>query len=154
MSNAIGSFPSPPAGVRMAAGVMQVIGGDCAARYPEEACGILIGRADGNELCITEARPAANVWDEDDEKKRRYLIDPHAQLAAERDAAAAGLAVIGFYHSHPDAAPVPSERDRAAAWPVYVYLIVNVTTGEVGDAQLWALEPAGEALVPVPLRIV
>lgn len=132
---------------------MRIIADDCASRYPEEACGILIGTP-GNLAQVVEVRPAANVWDGEDEKNRRYLLDPRAQLAAERDAASVGRAVIGFYHSHPDAAPVPSERDRAAAWPVYIYLIVNVTAGKAGDSRAWTLDPAAAAFRPVLLQII
>ena len=57
------------------------------------------------------------------------------QYARERQ-----LDVIGFYHSHPDVAAVPSVFDREHAWPTYSYLIVSVLQGEAVDIRSWELE--------------
>ncbi|HEU0077690.1 MAG TPA: Mov34/MPN/PAD-1 family protein, partial [Longimicrobiaceae bacterium] len=54
---------------------------------------------------------------------------------AERD----GLALVGFYHSHPDGRPEPSRLDREQAWPWYSYLIVAAGSGGAGEARSWRL---------------
>jgi len=50
-----------------------------------------------------------------------------------------GLELIGWYHSHPDHPPLPSEYDRAHAWPWYSYVIVSVTDGEAKQMLSWRL---------------
>ena len=58
----------------------------------------------------------------------RFLIDPQDHLDALRDARGRGLELLGFYHSHPHSAAVPSETDRAeASYPGHLFLIVGLT---------------------------
>lgn len=106
--------------------------------YPHEACGLLIGRSreDGG-WSVVEVRRARNL--EAERASDRYVLDPEAFLAADRDARAAGLEVVGFWHSHPDSPAVPSETDRGAAWPGYAYLIVAVRRGRPREIRLWTL---------------
>jgi proteasome lid subunit RPN8/RPN11 len=54
-------------------------------------------------------------------------VDPEDHFAAIRSARAAGLAVVGGYHSHPRSVPVPSATDLAEATdPEFLYLIVSL----------------------------
>lgn len=131
----------------------EVVLADCAARYPAEACGILIGRESDGHRSILEARPAANVWHAPDELHRRFIIDPAAQIAADLDARATGLEVIGFYHSHPDAPPHPSPRDVQAAWPFYTYLIVGTSAAGCGDVQCWLFDEVGQNFAEQPMSV-
>ena len=86
---------------------------------PRECCGVLVGREDE----ILQAVEARNL----SEDPNRYLLDPADHIAIRRDARAAGLAVVGFYHSHPHSAARPSATDQAeAAYPDHLYLIVGV----------------------------
>jgi proteasome lid subunit RPN8/RPN11 len=108
------------------------------ATYPEEACGGLLGRAgEDGTVQIVEAVTLANSRDE--QRDRRYLIGPDDVLSLERRAAAAGLHVVGYFHSHPDAPAVPSGFDREHAWPWYIYMIVSVLGGSMTDARAWRL---------------
>ena len=85
---------------------------------PGECCGVLVGR-EGEILQAVEAR---NLADD----PNRYVLDPEDHLVIRRRARAAGLAVVGFYHSHPHSAARPSETDRAeATYPDHLYLIVG-----------------------------
>jgi proteasome lid subunit RPN8/RPN11 len=52
------------------------------------------------------------------------------------------MQLVGFYHSHPDGAAVPSPFDREAAWPWYSYLIVPVRGGAAGSVRSWRLRDA------------
>lgn len=87
------------------------------AAHPLEACGILLGTGGR----ITEARAAANVHPA---PATHFEIDPQALIDAHRAARAGGLAVIGYFHSHPVGEPVPSATDRACA---------------AGDGKVWAI---------------
>jgi proteasome lid subunit RPN8/RPN11 len=88
---------------------------------PEEVCGVLAGRRAPDRASATRRVP--NVADH---PRSRYELDPEATMAAVDAVEAAGDDVVGFYHSHPEGAPVPSATDRArATWTGYVYAIVS-----------------------------
>jgi desampylase len=97
---------------------------------PAECCGLLIGSAG----IITTAVRASNLSD----NPNRFLIDPKDHIQARRDARAAGLDVVGFYHSHPHSPAEPSETDRADAWlyPNHLHLIVGLKN-EAADVRLY-----------------
>ena len=106
--------------------------------YPEEVPGGLLGIVhDERTVEVVAAVPANNA--RQDQRRRRYLIGPDDVLALERQASATGFQVVGYYHSHPDALPVPSEFDREHAWPWYIYLIVSVVEGRSADTRAWRL---------------
>src|SRR5688500_13477737 len=108
--------------------------------YPEECCGALLGReADGPEpRQVVRILEVENTKDEN--RARRYLIEPKALLAAERAARQEGLDVVGIYHSHPDHPSRPSEFDREHAMPVWSYVIVVCHKGKVVGLQSWQLK--------------
>jgi desampylase len=86
---------------------------------PAECCGLLIGTG----TAVTASVPARNLAD----LPTRFLIDPQDHISAIREARRLGLAVLGFYHSHPHSAAVPSETDREeASYPDHLYLIASL----------------------------
>jgi len=107
------------------------------AGYPHEACGLLIGETTPDGVRVEDVRQAPNL--ETERAANRYELDPRAFLAADEQARSRGLDVVGFWHSHPDVAAEPSETDRAAAWPGYVYLIISVQAGRATDMKVWSL---------------
>lgn len=113
--------------------------------YPHEGCGILLGRlASGGDCTATAVLPAENVAPEE-RRHDRFVVSPRDLLQAQRRADAEGLAVIGFWHSHPDHPAVPSATDLAAAWEAYVYLIIPVAGGVAGVPRCWRLAGGAEA---------
>lgn len=137
------------------------IHGHAAATYPEECCGVLIGRAlpDGGGGLVEKVLPVDNARRES--RDNRYLIDPETVLAAEKEARAARLEVLGYYHSHPDHPARPSEFDREHAWPGLSYVIVAVEDGEVADVRSWRLSEDRDGFreqtlsdeVPIPAAV-
>ena len=124
--------------VRMGRPDLEAIRHHASRGYPEEVCGVLVGRdEDGRGRAITRVVPIDNS--RVDERARRYIIPPESLRQAERSAAAAGLDVIGFYHSHPDHPAEPSVYDREHAWPWYTYVIVPVMAGASGEPRAWRL---------------
>lgn len=117
--------------------------------YPEECCGFLLGAEDGGDRLVTAVRPARNS--EPSERRTRYAIEPREVLAVERELRGGETILLGFYHSHPDHPPEPSERDLARAWPWYVYLIQSVGSGRVGDVAAWSLAADGGEFLSLPL---
>ena len=100
---------------------------------PAECCGLLLG----TRSAIAEAAPAKNVADV---PRSRFVIDPKDHIEGRRDARRRGLEVVGFYHSHPRSAAVPSAADRAeASYPGHLYLIVSLAV-EPPDIGLFSLD--------------
>jgi proteasome lid subunit RPN8/RPN11 len=110
------------------------------AAYPEECCGVMIGRLDRATGRTDVVRLVAEENQREDEHRHnRYLISPQSVLRADREARAAGLAIVGYYHSHPDHPSRPSDFDRDHAWPDQSYLIVAVADGKPASVQSWRL---------------
>lgn len=105
--------------------------------YPEECAGALIGTNDGEVKTVAEAWSADNTHE--DERSRRFLIEPLKIMEFERRAAAQDMEVLGFYHSHPDHPAEPSEYDREHAWPGWSYVISSVGKDGVNDVRSWVL---------------
>ena len=51
--------------------------------------------------------------------------------------------MLGFYHSHPSSPARPSETDFKAAWPLYLYLILEMRGGTPGELRAWRLNADG-----------
>lgn len=105
--------------------------------YPYEACGVLLGIAAGRLVAVERVLHALNLNFE--RPRDRYLLDPDDFLAADRVARAAGLEIVGIWHSHPDAAPRPSQTDLETAWEGYSYLIVSIAATGAAELRSWRL---------------
>jgi proteasome lid subunit RPN8/RPN11 len=114
-----------------------------AQTYPNECCGIMIGRDVSDGACtrriVERLEPMENVFDAQ-QQKRRFAVDPLALIKSEKSASADGKLVLGFYHSHPDHPARPSEYDREHAWPFYSYVIVSIAQGKPVDMTSWLLD--------------
>jgi proteasome lid subunit RPN8/RPN11 len=91
----------------------------------------------------SERTTDAGAWDEHG-AERRFLIAPKDVLAAMKRAVAAGMDLIGVYHTHPEHPAVPSEFDREAASPGWSYVILSVRNGEVAEFRSWVLSEDDE----------
>jgi proteasome lid subunit RPN8/RPN11 len=107
--------------------------------YPNEGGGFLVGNLNGIQRIVTEVHPVQNVF-ETEEQFHRFLAEDGAFQRIEDDADARGLALLGYFHSHPDSPAIPSEFDRVHAWPYFAYLIVSVVAGQAINAHLWQLQ--------------
>jgi proteasome lid subunit RPN8/RPN11 len=105
--------------------------------YPAECCGALVGRSDGSAKEVLRLSPAVNRRTDD---PHRYLIAPDDLRRLEAEVRAAGLEIVGYYHSHPDHPAVPSAFDTEHAWPWYSYLIVQIHRGRGADMGSWVLD--------------
>lgn len=127
--------------------------GHAAAAYPLEACGLLVGsRGPNDRIIVTRAAPARNI--ERDRPHDRYELDPRDYMRVDREAAKAGLEVVGFYHSHPDGPAAPSPTDVERSWPVYRYVIVAVHQGTPKDVRGWVFAPDRRSYREETIRIV
>jgi len=119
--------------------------------YPEEGCGVLVGREAGGTRVVEEIATVENV--SPGPRDHRYFIAPEQFLDIERRARAAAREVLGFAHSHPDAPARPSAFDLEHAWDYYSYLIVCVSQGAVADARAWRLRADRSGFDPEPVEI-
>ncbi|MGA7157299.1 MAG: M67 family metallopeptidase [Acidobacteriaceae bacterium] len=96
--------------------------------YPQECCGILLGKSDEANLTVHQLLHAGNT--RTDSAHNRYNIAPQELIAAQREARKQNLDIVGFYHSHPDHPAQWSPTDFAEAhWLGCVYVITAVEAG-------------------------
>lgn len=105
--------------------------------YPQECCGALLGKDQEALREVKELLPLVNR--REDSPQNRFSITPEDFRAAEHAAREQNLDVVGWYHSHPDHPPLPSEYDREHAWPWYSYVIVSVEGGAAKQLKSWRL---------------
>ena len=114
--------------------------------YPEECCGVLLGQA----RSVSAIWPAANIHD--GAKSDRYAIDPLELLEVYKSTREGGREVIGYYHSHPDRAAIPSATDLASAVPDVSYLILAVSGERVKDRRAWRLSVDAKGFIEEHIR--
>lgn len=122
------------------------------ASYPDEGAGLLYGEAHADDRRATALRPLANTHPEG-ERRRRYRIDPTDMMAAEDEAEALGLDVVGVFHSHPDHPAEASETDREWALPWFSYLITSVRFGRAAETRSWRLVDDRSIMIEEPLLV-
>jgi proteasome lid subunit RPN8/RPN11 len=138
-------------GLRLTEAQLNVMREAAIGGYPEEVCGILVGREENGAGVITRVVPTANASEAD--RRRRYEIPPADLVREQRLAREAGLRILGFYHSHPDHQPAPSPHDLELAWPAYVYVIVTVRKQTTERPKGWRLNPDRSAFDEVDLTV-
>jgi proteasome lid subunit RPN8/RPN11 len=108
------------------------------AAYPEECGGLLLGLRDDSGKEVIEVLSLENI--RADSRHNRVELAPLDYLRAEKRAAALGLGVWGYYHSHPDHPAIPSQFDLDHAPMVdWSYVIVPVASGKSGTLRSWVL---------------
>ncbi len=123
---------------------------DCAAGYPLEACGLLIGRIASESWQIDEARAVPNLNTQ--RAADRFQLDPDAYRQIDSSLAGTDKEIIGIYHSHPDCPARPSPTDLEGAWEGFAYIIVSIQQGEATETLCWALNGHGDKFQPVTLK--
>ncbi|MEK7657231.1 MAG: M67 family metallopeptidase [Elusimicrobiota bacterium] len=132
--------------------VRESIEAHAASAYPEECCGAMVGEVPADfgspedGLLIAHARGLGNAW-ENGPRTNRYQVDAREFLRVEKEFADSSEAILGIYHSHPDAPAWPSPFDLDRAWPAYAYLILSVLKGKVCGARVWRLSADGRSFI-------
>jgi len=97
--------------------------------YPNECCGVLLGKAAPDGWRVQSAVRAGNT--RTDSAHNRYHIAPVELVKIQREATRKGLDIAGFYHSHPDHPAQWSPTDFAEAhWIGCCYVITAVAKGK------------------------
>jgi proteasome lid subunit RPN8/RPN11 len=131
-----------------------------ARAYNEEACGVLLGSEDRSQgdgpdqlvVQVAKIRPMENTKQE--ERERRYLIDPLVMMRIEQELDESPWDLIGIYHSHPDHPARPSQFDQDHALPGLSYLILAVSEGAPADLTSWRLSDDRTTFHPEGVKII
>jgi proteasome lid subunit RPN8/RPN11 len=137
--------------LRLPGALADEIRGHGEAAYPAECCGVLVGRTEAGAKEVLRLSPAVNRRTDD---PHRYLIAPDDLRRLEAEVRAAGLEIVGYYHSHPDHPAVPSAFDAEHAWPWYSYLIVQIDRGRGAGMASWVLEDERPLMHPESLDVL
>ena len=125
--------------------------------YPDECCGLLVGRSTDSEIIVTRIVPSPNLAVDDSGGPRRsdrFEVDPEVRLAVMRACEGTDQALVGHYHSHPDHPAQPSDHDlEMALEPDLVWLIIAVENGKAGQATAHRLDETGRRFREIGLRI-
>ena len=97
------------------------------SELPNEACGLIAGKLEGNDKLIEKVYLLTNI----DKSNEHFSLDPKEQLAAIKDMRAAGLSPLGNWHSHPESPSRPSDEDKRLAYDKTAsYMILSLMERE------------------------
>lgn len=131
---------------------LQAICAHAESTYPDECCGLLLGKLTDGSKTLVDVISTQNIWStaaseisaveaiKPITKRSHYEIAPEVMLKAQKSARDRQLNIIGIYHSHPDHPAIPSEFDRVYAWQQYSYIIVSVQQGKADHLNSWLLD--------------
>lgn len=111
-----------------------------------EVCGLISQASDGSLRCY----PVANVAGD---PTHSFDMDAQGQINALREIRERSESLFAIYHSHPDAPPEPSERDRTeVSFPQAYYLIISLNTKGVLEMRAW--QNRDDQFSELPLKII
>ena len=139
--------------VRLSRKQLQAIERAAETAYPEEACGLLVGRSEPGGACrVSTVEASANVAEPP--RTRRFEVDPKLRLRLERELRESADSIVGVYHSHPNGSAEPSETDLSMIFePDMVWLITAVTDGRAGATLAHKPTEDGAAFQPLGLDL-
>jgi len=120
--------------------------------YPEECCGLLVGKKEGEKKVVIKVVRSKNVYVGD--RSKRYMIDALDIYNVEKDAEKHGLMLIGVYHSHPNYLAKPSAYDAEAAWSSISYLIVSIRDKRFDEVTAWVFDKKNEEFLKEDIIVV
>ena len=139
--------------VRLTPAQLQAIERAAEAAYPEEACGLLVGRAEpGGAIQVSAVEASANVAEPP--RTRRFEVDPKLRLRLERELRESPDSILGVYHSHPNGSAEPSETDISMIFePHMIWMITAVADGRAGTTLAYKPTEDGSAFRPLGLDL-
>lgn len=121
--------------------------------YPEECCGLMTGRIEGESKTVSGLWRMKNAF-EPSERYHRYTIDPMEYMYAENEIESKGDEIVGIYHSHPNAPAKPSLFDQDHAWPTLSYVVVEVRDAKPMNIASWVLKEDRSEFLQEEIQIV
>ena len=119
--------------------------------YPDEVCGIVIGRAgDPTTYVVRRCANLANQYHQEDptrfprNARTAYVMNPRDLLRIQDEADSEGLDFAVIYHSHTDHEAYFSQTDRELAlfngeplWPHARYMVVSVKNYKIWNFKVF-----------------
>jgi proteasome lid subunit RPN8/RPN11 len=135
------------------------------AEYPDECCGIVIGKPDHPENDqVFRCTNIQNQLHEQDPKtyvrdaRTAYTIDPKELMRIMKQLVEQGLVIKLFYHSHPEHDAYFSEEDKRLAlfdneptYPDARYLVISVYNKKIRDQAFFEWNPETSSFEKVHL---
>ena len=119
------------------------------SELPNEACGLIAGRVDGEVKVVEKVYFLTNV----DRSNEHFSLDPKEQLAAVKDMRANGFAPLGNWHSHPKSPSRPSDEDKRLAYDSKAsYMILSLM--DKNEPVLNSFKIEGESAEKEDLQII
>jgi proteasome lid subunit RPN8/RPN11 len=139
--------------VRLTKALQAEIFSQMEASFPNEGGGFLLGKVQGEATEIAAVIGIPNVF-ETEEQYHRYAMTPQNWAKMEDEADERGLALVGYYHSHPNHPAIPSIFDRDHALPNFIYIITSVMDGKAADQKAWLLQEDRSQFNALDLQIL
>lgn len=96
-------------------------------QLPNEACGLLGGRLEGDKKIVEKVYLLTNI----DNSPEHFSMEPKEQFMAVKDMRKNGWELLGNFHSHPESPARPSEEDKRLAFDTEAsYLILSLLDQE------------------------
>ncbi|MFN8580293.1 MAG: Mov34/MPN/PAD-1 family protein [Gemmatimonadaceae bacterium] len=110
--------------------------------WPNEGVGFFLGPSKCTALTFV---PARNV-----RAGREFIVDPHDQYLAFRQARDGGQALVALCHSHPGGGTGLSQQDRTmlADWPFLHVVVALASQRSVARASAWSIQTDQAVAVP------
>ncbi len=116
--------------------------------YPNECCGILFKKAEG-DLDRVEAIETLDNRATRLNKESYFIISPLELFSHEQEYQARGYEILGFFHSHPDASAILSAEDKEQMVPELFYLIIEVRQGMVISQSAWRKNKSDDSITEI-----
>ncbi len=120
--------------------------------YPHECCGFILGEFKSNDSVALKYISVENKKQEN--RERRFLIDPSAYQKAEDEADKHKLSIISIVHSHPDHPDKPSDFDLNHAWPGFSYIIISIKNGKFQSYRSWQLNQDRSTFIEEEINVI
>ncbi|MEE3052035.1 MAG: M67 family metallopeptidase [Pseudomonadota bacterium] len=131
--------------IRLPDPLLKTIADEAEDAYPMECCGLLAGRREdaGGDILITRVQPSPNVADGD--RRKSFLVDAKIQFDMMRELGDGPERIVGHYHSHPDHAARPSDRDKQSVYyPDHVWVIIGLEDGHTKEVAAYLFDQTAE----------
>lgn len=145
--------------IRIPEPIVRTIEAAAEAAYPDECCGLLVGRDnESGAVVVTAVAPSPNVaagsHADSFEVDPQVRFDVMRRLDKQNATGGAAERIVGHYHSHPDHPPAPSARDLEMAYePEMVWVIVAVDQGRAAGMRAHRLDEAANRFREIELGV-
>jgi proteasome lid subunit RPN8/RPN11 len=118
--------------IKINSGAWETMVAHAQSTFPDECCGVMVGKIDGDTKLVTTAIGLENAYK--GKQEDRYEIRPEDLLAADKNARAQGLDLVGIFHSHPDCDAYFSKTDLENSCPWYSFVVLSIKGGKFDHA--------------------